>query len=56
MTDRLTEIDAHEALFLLRHCFSIPKMTYVLRTSPCFMENLILKNYDDLIKSALQKY
>ena len=55
MTDRLTEIDAHEALFLLRHCFSIPKMTYVLRTSPCFMENLILKNYDDLIKSALQK-
>ena len=28
MTERLKEIVAHEALFLLRNCFSIPKLTF----------------------------
>ena len=37
MIERLIEIDAHEALFLLRHCFSIPKLTYLLRNAPCFL-------------------
>ena len=34
MGQRLREIDRHDALFLLRHCFAIPKVTYFLRTAP----------------------
>ena len=39
MSQRLQEIENHEALFLLRHCFGMPKLTYFLRTSPCFMKS-----------------
>ena len=53
MVSRLEEIDKHDALFLLRQCFAIPKMTYFFRTSPCFMKPEILKSYDEVIKSAL---
>ena len=55
MTERLTTIGAHEALFLLRNCFSIPKLTYFLRTAPCFMERSIMHKYDNYIKDSLQK-
>ena len=55
MVDQLTQIDAHEALFLLRNCFSIPKLTYFLRTAPCFTEEELLKDYDVLTKISLKK-
>ena len=54
MATRLKEIDAHDALFLLRNCFSMPKLTYHLRTSPCFLKNEILAKYDSIIKESLQ--
>ena len=38
MVNRLSELDAHDALYLLRNVFSIPKLTYFLRTAPCFLE------------------
>ena len=53
MTSRLKEIDNHEALFLLRHCFAIPKLTYFLRTAPCFMNESLLGNFDNTIKESL---
>ena len=55
MVNRLKEIDAHDALFLLRNCFSMPKLTYNLRTSPCFLKKEVLIRYDTIIKEALQK-
>ena len=48
MANRLKEIDAHDALFLLRNCFSMPKLTYNLRTSPCFLNSEILNKYDSI--------
>lgn len=36
MFQRLEILDVHQALFLLRHCFSFPKLMYVLRASPTF--------------------
>ena len=54
MAKRLNLIDAHDALFLLRNCFSIPKLTYFLRTAPCFLKKDILKKYDSIIKEALE--
>jgi hypothetical protein len=53
MCDRLKVIDPHDALFLLRHAFSLPKLTYFLRTSPCFKNTEILKNYDKALRVAL---
>ena len=37
MGDRLSLLHTHNALLLLRHSFSIPKLLYLLRTSPCFL-------------------
>ena len=54
MSQRLLEIDKHDALFLLKNCYSIPKLTYVLRTVPCFTRPDILQTYDLIIKEALE--
>ena len=54
MTERLMEIDPHDAFFLLKHSFSIPKLTYLLRSAPCF-NSKVLKKYDSLLKISLEK-
>ena len=54
MTEHLKGIDSHEALFLLRNCFAMPKLTYFLRTSPCFTKPETLEKFDQIIKTSLQ--
>ena len=54
LLEQLDQVDAHDALFLLRNCFAISKLTYVLRTSACFQSPL-LKSYDSKIHCALEK-
>jgi hypothetical protein len=56
MSKRLQEeeVENHEALFLLRHCFAMPKLTYFLRTSPCFLKPDILEKFDKIVKDALE--
>ena len=49
----LKSLDSHVALFLLKNCFSIPKLTYFLRCSPTFTQLDLLKSYDDIIASIL---
>jgi len=51
---RVGLLSAHDALFLLRNCFAIPKLTYNLRSAPCFLERQLLINYDAVIRSTLQ--
>ena len=51
--DRLSVLQAHDALCLLRNAFSLPKLLYVLRTAPCFSSHL-LSNFDDLQRSLLE--
>ena len=53
MASRLNEIDPHSALFLVRHCFGIPKLTYFLRTAPCFIKPELLDSFDKIIKATL---
>ena len=50
---RLESLDHHDALFLLKNVFYIPKLLYLLRTSPCF-SSPILKDFDDTMKSCLE--
>ena len=38
MVERLKRLDSHDALFLLKQCFAIPKIMYTLGTAPCFLD------------------
>ena len=53
MTDRLKDIHHQDALFLLRNCFAIPKLLYLLRTSTCFLLDGLLEIFDNTIKLSL---
>ena len=52
MGDRLHLLHSHDALLLLRHSFSIPKILYILRTAPCFL-SASLEAYDNLLRAIL---
>ena len=53
MSERLKEIDNHDAFFLLRNALGIPKLTYFLRTAPCFLEPDVLQSFDSIVKESL---
>ena len=55
MCSRLGDLDRHEATFLLRNAFNIPKLNYFLRTAPCFLENETLAMFDDTLHTSIQK-
>eukprot|EP00731_Ephydatia_muelleri_P016930 Em0010g28a len=48
--ERLHYLTSHDAYLLLRHSLAIPKLLYLLRTSPCFLSSS-LKIYDDEIRA-----
>ena len=50
---RLKLLCAHDALYLLKNCFSLPKLQYILRCSPCY-NSQVLHTYDNLIRDTLQ--
>ena len=52
MGGRLPHLHSHDALLLLRHSFTIPKLIYIMRTSPCFL-SAELEVYDNLLKTIL---
>ena len=49
---RLQHLYAHDVLCLLRHVFSLPKMLYTLRPSPCFLSPE-LELFDQLQRKLL---
>jgi len=51
LTSRLETLFAHDAFYLLRHCFDI---LYLLRTSPSWRVSGLLEKFDDLIHTSLQ--
>ena len=36
LTSRLGDLDAHDALFLLRNSLAVPRLMYLLRCAPCY--------------------
>ena len=52
MGERLTSLQSHDALTLLRHSFAIPKILYVLRTAPCFLSSH-LQSFDESLRDIL---
>ena len=53
MGQRLSLLHSHDALCLLRNAFTLPKLLYVLRTSPCFQSSLLLA-LDNLQRALLE--
>ena len=51
---RLEQLDHHDALFLLKNVFFIPKFQYLLRSFPCH-GNPLIKDLDLRMKSCLEK-
>ena len=52
MTEKLSLLDRHPAYFLLKNCFSIPILMYLLRNSPTFQHPDIFADFDDCLKSC----
>jgi hypothetical protein len=50
---RLMLLESHDAFFLLKNCFSIPKLSYILRCAPCYSNGELLR-FDDFIRNTLQ--
>ena len=55
ISDVIDKLDAHYGFYLLKNCFSMPKLLYILRTSPCFLQNDFLEGYDKLLRNSLCK-
>lgn len=47
-------MNSHQSFYLLRYSFSIPRLTYILRTTPCWRSMDILKEYDHLLRTSLE--
>lgn len=54
MFERITELNSHMAFYLLKNCFSIPKLTYLLRTTAYFKYNHLLNEIDHDIMKTLE--
>ena len=54
LSNRVSLLHAHDAFFLLKNCFCIPKLMYTLRSAPCHSHQLLIE-YGDVIRSTLQQ-
>ena len=50
ISTRLAKIDARPALFLLRICFSMPRLLFTVRCSPCYQHADKLAAFDNNLK------
>ena len=53
MISRLKSIDPHQAFVLLKNSFAIPKLTYLLRSSPAFQEIDLLNEIDKDLRISM---
>ena len=53
MISRLEVLDAHQAFVLLRGSFAIPKLQYVLRASPAYLQRAELLSFDESLRVAV---
>ena len=53
-SQKLRMIDAHYALFLIKNCLHMPRLLYVLRTSPCFKLCEKLQRIDNYLRASLE--
>lgn len=53
--DRLVDLDNYQiAYYMLKNCLAVPKLMFLLRTSPTWNHNELLQNMDNGIQSTLE--
>ena len=52
IVERLKKMSAHEALYLLKSCFAMPRLLYLLRTAPCSLSPVTC-DLDTVIRGAV---
>ena len=55
LSEVVTKLDDHYGFYLLKNCFSLLKLLYFLRTSPCFEELDLSQQYNSIIRKSLSK-
>jgi len=55
ITENLELTEPHQASFILKNCLSIPKLTYLLRSAPCFKCKKELEAFDTAIRINTEK-
>ena len=50
MAERLSDIDTHPALFLLKNCLAMPRLLFALRASPSYLSTDLLSRFDDVLR------
>ena len=48
--EKLSFLDRHPAYFLFKNCFSMPRLMYLLRSSPTFQHPDLHADFDDCLK------
>ena len=54
LSGRLGLLPAHQALFILKNCLSLPKLCYILRSSECWKYKDVLDEFDEVTRRALE--
>jgi hypothetical protein len=55
LSSRLKSIPSHISYFLLRNSLAIPKLTYLLRTSPLWKQPQLLKEFDAALRATMEE-
>lgn len=53
MVSRLNDLQSHYALYLLKTCFTVPKLIYFMRTTPSWKIENVIDSVDTELKEAL---
>ena len=51
IVERLQKMSAHEAFFLLKSCFAMPRLIYLLRSAPCSPSNVLAQIGEVVIRT-----
>jgi len=55
ITENLELIEPHQAFYILQNCLSIPKLTYLLHSAPCFKCKEELEAFDNAKRTNTEK-
>ena len=53
-THRLHQLNTHTGLFLLKNAFSLPRLIFLLRSSPCYRHSDDLAAYDECTRNITE--
>ena len=55
LSERITDLPRQQAFFLVKNCLAVPKLLYLLRTSPTFCLPDLVSNLDEQFRDSREK-